>query len=58
MKPSEQIKQKMLEFLDQSPDIKEKIVGSKYDPESVAVASAVMIQAILDWLDENFKPSV
>lgn len=56
MKPSEQIQAKMRDFLAINPDIKKLIMSD--DPNSTTLASAVMIQVILDWLDENFKPSV
>ena len=55
-KPSEEIQEKLHKFMDANPDIKQQVMDMT--PEGVAVASAAMIQAILEWLDENFKPSV
>lgn len=58
MKPSKQIEQKLKDMIEKDADLRDAIEGkAEVDPiqlNSVTVASAVMIQAILDWLDEKF----
>jgi len=53
-KPSEEIQKRFKEFVDSRQELREALDTAPDVFAHTTVASATMIQIILDWIDENF----
>ncbi len=57
-KPSEEIGKKLLDWVETHPDTKQSLRQAPDDIVYTTIASATMIQMILNWLDEKFPDNV